>query len=441
MRGLVGRIVLAVCSIAVVGGFYEVSADQFSSTSYLIDASVMNSAGGLATSTSYKLVSSAGESIIGDGASGSYKMSAGYVAQLQDSAPQSITLAVQPSGLAGYYPLDENTGTVAGDDSSYAAHGTLVGSPTWVAGQVGTGLTFNGSSQAVSIGNNAQTQLTNGTVSAWMKSTASTGTRGIVHKLNSYYLKLDAGKIALYDWTGTATCAATATSTDGNWHHVAMTLQSGVSNGSILYVDGVAVKTCTWTPVSQTGSLVVGAAYSGTYSDYFDGTIDEVKLFNRALSADEIAAEHSAGAAGIPAGVAISNIIPGSPATVSADAIVETLNVPNYTLTISQDHDLQNGANTIAAISGTIASPAAWADGTTKGFGFTLLSAPGLDGKWGSGANYAATPSSAATYYARTGASNSVKDVVAMRLKADTTLSTPAGQYTNQLTVTGTITP
>ena len=99
------------------------------------------------------------------------------------------------------------------------------------------------------------------------------------------------------------------------------------------------------------------------------------------------------------------------------------------------------GANTIAAISGSIASPTAWSDGTTKGFGFTLMSAPGLDGKWGSGANYAAAPGSATTYYTRTGASNSVKDVVAMRLKADTTLSTPAGQYTNQLTITGTITP
>lgn len=427
--------------VATIGGFYEVSADTFSSTNYVINASVMNSTGGLGTSTSYKLVSSAGESVIGDGASGSYKMSAGYVAQLQQAAPQSMTLAVQPSGLVGYYPLDENAGTVAGDDSSYAANGTLVGSPTWATGQVGTGLTFNGSSQAVSIGNNTQTQLTTGTVSAWMKSTASTGTRGIVHKLNSYYLQLDAGKLALYDWTGAATCSATATSTDGNWHHVAMTLQSGVTNGSILYVDGAAVQTCTWTPVSQTGSLVVGAAYSGSYSEYFDGSIDEVKLFNRALSADEIAAEHSAGAASIPAGVAISNIIPGSPASVNADAIVETVNVPNYTLTISQDHDLQNGGNTIAAISGSIASPAAWADGTTKGFGFTLVSAPGLDSKWGSGANYAATPGSATTYYARTGAANSVKDVVAMRLKADTTLSTPAGEYTNQLTITGTITP
>lgn len=185
----------------------------------------------------------------------------------------------------------------------------------------------------------------------------------------------------------------------------------------------------------------MGAAYSGSYSDYFNGTIDEVKLFNRVLSADEVAAERSAGVAGFPAGVAISNIIPGSPASVTADAIVETVNVPNYTLTINQDHDLQNGGNTIAAVSGSIASPAAWSNGTTKGFGFTLVSAPGLDGKWGSGANYAAAPGSATTFYSRTGASNSVKDIVAMRLKADTTLSTPAGQYTNQLTITGTITP
>ena len=93
---------LAGGAIAILGGFYEVSADTFSSTNYVINASVMNSTGGLGTSTSYKLVSSAGESVIGDGASGSYKMSAGYVAQLQQAAPQSMTLAVQPISLTGY---------------------------------------------------------------------------------------------------------------------------------------------------------------------------------------------------------------------------------------------------------------------------------------------------------------------------------------------------
>ncbi len=442
MKGIIG-LVSVTLGAAIFGGFFHVaSADRFSSTNYVIDASVMNSTGGLGTSTSYKLVSSAGESIVGNGASGSYKMGAGYVAQLQQSqGVQSLSFAVQPSGLVAYYPFDENAGTTVGDNSSYAANGSFVGTPTWSTGKVGAALTFNGSSQAVAVGTNTQTQLTNGTVEAWVSSNVSTGTMAIAHKQNAYYLQLNTGKLALYDWTGAATCSAASSITDGAWHHVAMTLQSGVANGSTLYVDGTAVKTCTWTPVSQTAALTLGAAYTSSYGSYLNGSLDQVKLYSRVLSAGEIAAEYSAGAAGVLAGVALDGITPGVPSTTGVDVVVKTTGVPNYTLALNQNHDLQNGANVISPISGTIASPSAWVDGMTKGFGFTLVSAPALDGKWASGANYAAAPGTATTYYARTGATDAVKDVVGMRLKADATSGLPYGQYTNQLTVTGTITP
>lgn len=427
---------------ALFGGYvHDASADRYSSTNYVIDASVMNSAGGSSGSTNYGLVSSAGESIVGDGSSGSYKMGAGYVAQLEAQSTQSLSFAVQPSGLAAYYPFDENAGTTAGDNSSYAANGAFVGAPAWASGKVGSALTFNGSSDAVSVGDNSQTQLTNGTIEAWVSSSTTTGTMALVHKQNAYSLRIVSGKLALYDWTGATTCSTTATVADGSWHHVAATLQSGSTDGSTLYIDGQPVKTCTWTPVSQTGSLVLGAAYSGSYGSYFTGSLDHIKVFTRVLSAGEIAADYAAGAAGVPAGAALDGIIPDVPSTVGVDVIVKTTGVPNYSIAVNQNHDLQFGADTIPSISSSIASPAAWADGTTKGFGFTLVTAPSLDSKWGSGANYAAVPGGATTYYARSGASDSVKDVVAMRLKADATTSLPAGQYTNQLTITGTITP
>ena len=96
---------------------------------------------------------------------------------------------------------------------------------------------------------------------------------------------------------------------------------------------------------------------------------------------------------------------------------------------------------TIPAVSSSIASPVAWSEGTTKGLGFSLLAAPGLDGKWGSGANYAAFPLSPTTFYSRSGYSGGTKDVIALRARLDVLTSQYAGDYQNTVTITGTIIP
>ena len=122
------------------------------------------------------------------------------------------------------------------------------------------------------------------------------------------------------------------------------------------------------------------------------------------------------------------------------DAIVRT-NAATYSLAAQQDHNLQNGSYFIPAIGGSIASPATWTEGTTKGLGFTLMNAPILDTKWNSGAKYAAIPSSTTTFYNGTGNVNGVIDVINMRLRLDTTATQATGSYTNTITYTGTITP
>jgi hypothetical protein len=116
-------------------------------------------------------------------------------------------------------------------------------------------------------------------------------------------------------------------------------------------------------------------------------------------------------------------------------------NVPGYDLSIQQDHDLQNGANSIPAVSGSISSPAAWNESITKGLGFTLTGAPTLDGKWNSGGSYAGIPSSATTFYSGSGHVNGVVDVVNLRLRLDTSIYQTPGNYANSITYTGTMIP
>jgi hypothetical protein len=439
-RGIqVGIVTLAL----VVGGCQLVSADRFSSTSYVIDASVASSnGGGSGSSTSYKLVTSTGETAIGYGTAGSYRMGMGFVSQLE----KSLSLTVQPSGLVATYSLDDPSGTLISDQSVYATYGQFQGTLSSVAGKIDTALSFNGSSQAVSIASNSQTQLSSaGTLEAWIKSSTTTGTLAAVTKSSAYWLGLSAGKAALYDWTSSTTCVDSTTIADGAWHHVVVTLSSGVTNGSIIYVDGVQKKTCTWTPVSQTGYVAIGAVQTGvsTYSQYFNGSIDHVKILNRALTADDVLAEYNGQNAGAASGLSLGTITPGASNAVLSDVIVQT-DAGSYTLAISQDHNLTSGAYTIPSISGSIASPLSWSEGSTKGLGFTLTTtnASALPGTWNSGNSYAQFPSTATTFYTRTGQPSS-NDYLTMRVRADvaTTQASSGAPYTNTITVTGTVTP
>jgi hypothetical protein len=187
----------------------------------------------------------------------------------------------------------------------------------------------------------------------------------------------------------------------------------------------------------STADFVIGAWPD--IHQVMNGSIDQVKLFNRALSPAEITAEYAAQASGISTGLTLGALTSGS-TTSMVDAIVRT-NATEYNIVVQQDHDLQSGAATIPAISGSIASPLTWSEGVTKGLGFTLTGAPALDGKWNAGAKYAAVPSSATTFYSGTGHVNGAVDVINLRLRLDIAASQPVGAYSNAITYTGTTIP
>ena len=110
------------------------------------------------------------------------------------------------------------------------------------------------------------------------------------------------GKVSWIVYNGTNSAwgyaiNSTCNVTDGNWHHVA-----GVREGSTikLYVDG-QMEQSTHMPadlnISNSSSLWIGAAYTGGWS--FNGSIDEVHIWKRALSAEEIRLHYLAGAHGL----------------------------------------------------------------------------------------------------------------------------------------------
>jgi hypothetical protein len=449
-RGRRGQSAARMAAVFVAAGILlvapAVSAESFQSSSYRIDSSTGNSFGGATSSTSYKLESSGGDAVIGDGSSGSYKIGQGYIPQLA----QSIELQVQPSTVAAYYGFDENFGTKAYDDSVNSADATLNNTPTWTTGKLGIALSFNGSSQWISIPSTTENNIETVSVSAWIKTSQSPGSATpIIQKWDGsggypYALVLNTtGTVSFSasDGTNTPTVTSGATTVnDDAWHHVVGTRTDG---GQMkIYVDG-SIKNTTSdnASLSTTNSTVVGVARRSGGSNYFSGLIDEVKIFNAALSAQEVSNEYATGNDGFRSSYTFAALGTTSQ-TVGASMFVLT-DAPSYTIGLNQNANLTNGGNSISPIGSNIASPALWTEGTTNGFGFTITSGPSIDSKWGSNPNYkyAAVPGSTTTILTRSGYGSGAKDLYAIQYRADVDASTAAGSYKNQVTYTATILP
>lgn len=138
----------------------------------------------------------------------------------------------------------------------------------------------------------------------------------------------------------------------------------------------------------------------------------------------------------------LGTITPGVSETGDVVVSVRT-DAPAYTVAISQDHDLTKASDTIDAVPASIATPATWNEGTTKGLGFTLSSATAtaLDAKWNSGAAYAGLPMSATEVYSRDGFTGGSTDTLTIQYRLDVVPTQPAGDYQNQVTYTGVVQP
>ncbi|MBN1817852.1 MAG: lamin tail domain-containing protein, partial [Sedimentisphaerales bacterium] len=227
----------------------------------------------------------------------------GFSLTLRDPFYQSQEGQAPAEGLQGHWRFDETTGFTAADETgSYP--GTLVNMTpgNWVPGKFGNALDFNGTNQYVLM--QSFSGITGGnprTVSAWIRtgtkkaadilswgSTASGGKWLLqiqnIHSLPGT-LKLDVG--------GGYVVGSTIL-WDGKWHHVTAVLsEDGTPNAEDirLYVDGQPEPISSVVPrnISTSSSVKVKV---GIFSDgsnrYFEGQIDNVCIYNRALSSDEI---------------------------------------------------------------------------------------------------------------------------------------------------------
>ncbi len=419
-------------------------ANLLQSSHFRLDPNVTNSVGGVGSSASYKLTDSGGEAAVGAGSSGSYKLTQGYVSQLA----HSVSLSVLPYGISAYYPLDTGTGIQAYDVSTNENRGSLNNSPNWVAGKIGQALSFNGSNQYVDVPSSSSLNLSDTvTLEAWVNLTDYANTNTIISKVSgsgaangTYELRTQASTGYL-QFVGFDTAQRTITSSvavpTGSWVHVAATKGGGTVT---LYINGVAQGTgAVGITSSNANAMKLGARDDLT--NYFKGSLDEVRIYGRTLTAAEIANEYSAGLSGLRFAHTLPNVTPGTSQSYNVDAIVRT-DTAGYDLFIQAPQLLTHtvdGVTTIPSIAGTIASPTAWTEGVTKGLGFSVISATQLESKWGTGPfNYAALPAVDTVYHSRVGYTAGLPEKTTLQFRADTLPSQKSGTY--QTTVIYTVT-
>lgn len=198
-----------------------------------------------------------------------------------------------PAGLVAAYSFNETAGTSANDASGNGNTGSIAGATRTAAGKYGGALSFNGVSDRVNINDSASLDLTAGmTIEAWVRPSSLSGWRTVILKEKpgdfAYALYASNGsRPGGYTRTGGLDAAVgTAALALDAWTHLAATYDGAFLR---LYVNGAQV-----TAVAASGSIDVstsplrigGNAVWG--SEYFAGLIDEVRVYNRALSAAEI---------------------------------------------------------------------------------------------------------------------------------------------------------
>jgi hypothetical protein len=201
------------------------------------------------------------------------------------------------SGLVAAFNFDEGSGLKVNDVSGNANHGTISGA-TWTSlGRYGKALVFDGVNDWVSINDSPSLDLTTRmTLEAWVYPTVTpTGWRTVIQKEQSggavYYLHANSdqnrpatgvyigGEKILYGGTRLVT---------NTWKHLATTYDGSRQR---LYVNGVEVsnRAQTGQMLVSSGSVRIGG--NSVWGEFFKGRIDEVRIYNRALTASAIQAD------------------------------------------------------------------------------------------------------------------------------------------------------
>ena len=206
------------------------------------------------------------------------------------------------NGLVGSWHLNEGAGTTAYDNSGNGNNGTLVNGPTWVDGKFGKALQFDGSDDYVQYPKavcDAVQAAQKVTISLWFKWNALATNRVLVIGADGagYYLHTNSSDATKIDfeiyYSGSWYKLTSATSVSaGVWYHIVATWDGSIMK---LYFNGAQdPNTLARTAMSDRASSGDRTFSSLSSSYVINGVMDDVRIYNRALSAEEVLALYQA---------------------------------------------------------------------------------------------------------------------------------------------------
>jgi hypothetical protein len=209
-----------------------------------------------------------------------------------------LSIETMGAGLAAHWNLNEIVGTTAFDSSNEGANGSYGGTYTLGVSSrdsklYHTAVQFNGTDGDVWKASwSTLNDLTNDfTIAAWINPDVTSGTQNIFASDTGgkgWSFKLYNGTDLRLTTYGVRDYDQSASIATGVWTHVAVTVDS--SNDAEFFINGVSAGTVTHTSAGNPADGTVWHIGNDGWSGYFDGGIDEVRIYDGALSADEVSA-------------------------------------------------------------------------------------------------------------------------------------------------------
>lgn len=214
------------------------------------------------------------------------------------SAAVTVTVSNTTSGgLVAAYGFNEGAGASVGDQSGNANNGSIFQATWYTTGKYGKALAFDGSNDYVSVPDSNSLDLTNRmTLEAWVRPTATSGWRTVLLKENGGELAYGmyarestnrpSGWLRIDPTSGSSQSARSSVALTNNaWNHLAVTY-----DGSVLrtYVNGTLRGSRNVTGNMYTSSSPLKFGGNAVWGEYFAGQLDEIRIYNRALTATEI---------------------------------------------------------------------------------------------------------------------------------------------------------
>ncbi len=296
---------------------------------------------------------------------------AGRLVVLASNSNTYGVLMTPEPGLVGHWTMEEGSGTKVRDQSGWGNDGNTVGSPAWVTGAFGKAMFFNGSTDAV-VSDQAALDVTSGlTVAAWIRPSAQ-GTQDLITRaaagaVDGYSLSLAPSSpgtayLQLNGASSGTTYRLDSSSTyphDGNtWMHVAATYSGSTMR---MYINGALEATKTGPSSIAANAVNVGIGGQSDGTRRYHGDLDDVRIYNRALTVGEIASLVADGP--VPKDLAItktdsvSTIPAGDPVTYVVHASnLSAWDLATGTVSDTMSSKLSNVTWTCSATSGSTCS-------------------------------------------------------------------------------------